>query len=85
MKSESLHPIDRGQRRGPFPGAAEKYGDSDRALFPDLERMMLEGKSLRAATIALVSANRVPGRGSARGRAERLAARFRKERLSAPL
>jgi hypothetical protein len=80
MKADWLRPIARGRRRGPLPGETERFGDSDRALFSEIECLMRGGKSLRAATIELVSADRVSGVGSPRGRAERPAARFRKGR-----
>ena len=71
----------RGRRRGPLPGATEKYAASDRALFPEIERLLGEGvESLRSATTPLVASDRVEGTGNGRSLAERLAARFRKER-----
>jgi hypothetical protein len=70
-------------RRGPLPGATERFAESDRALFPEIDRMIAQGSSLRAAAYKLVAASKVPGVGSARSRAERLAARYRKERGSA--
>jgi len=72
-------PMVRVRRRGPLPGSTEVFGASDRALYPEIERIMGEGKSLRAA--AWVSAGKVDGTSSPRGRWERLMARYRRERL----
>jgi hypothetical protein len=66
--------------KDPTPYTAEKLGASDRALFPEIDRLMNEGRSLRAAAMELVLAGKVDGRGGARGRMERLTARYRKQR-----
>ena len=74
-------PMQRVLRRGPLPGSTEVFGASDRALYPEIERIMGEGRSLRAAARELVSAGKVDGTCGPRGRWERLMARYRRERL----
>jgi hypothetical protein len=70
----------RRRRKGPAPGTVDRYGDSDRALFPEIECIMREGhKSVHAVALELASAERVQGNGTPESRAKRLAMRFRKE------
>jgi hypothetical protein len=80
MRQAELNVLFQRRRRGPALGTTERFGESDRALYPDIERLVDAGRSLRAATIALVEIGNVEGTASARNRAERLAARYRKER-----
>ena len=66
-------------RRGPEPGTVDRFGESDRALYPEIERIMREGhKTVHAATLELAS--KVQGSGAPENRAKRLADRFREER-----
>jgi hypothetical protein len=68
-------------RRGPAPGTVDRYGKYDRALFPEVERIMSEGdKSPYAACCELAENGKVKGVGTAESRAKRLASRFKKER-----
>ena len=68
-------------RRGPAPGAVDRYRDADRALFPEIRRVMREeGKSLFAAALKLAEANRVKGAGTAISRAKRIVKRFNAKR-----
>jgi hypothetical protein len=68
------------QRRGPSPGTVDRYGDSDKALFQDIKRIMrLERKSVHAAALDLARADKVQGHGTSESRAKRLAKRFRRE------
>lgn len=69
------------RRRGPKPGTLDRYRDSDRALYPELERLMHdEHLSRTAAAMALAAADRVAGVGSAESRAKRLARRYEQDR-----
>jgi hypothetical protein len=64
-------------RRGPRPGALDRYADSDRRLFPEIERIMHEEQmSVTAAARKLAEQDRVSGIGISVSRARRLAARF---------
>jgi hypothetical protein len=66
-------------RRGPEPGTVDRFSESDRAVFPEIERIMRESrKSLNAATFELASAGRIKGTGTAASLARRLAKRYRK-------
>jgi hypothetical protein len=66
---------------GPEPGKLKRYEAADRALFPELERIMAdEQKSRSAAAHDLALANRISGVGSAQSRAKRLAALHKRER-----
>jgi hypothetical protein len=67
-------------RRGPAPGAVDRYRDADRALFPEIRRIMRrEGKSLYAAALKLAEADKVKGAGTAISRAKRIVKRFNAE------
>jgi len=39
--------------KGPVPGTIDRYGDSDRARFPEIEALLMAGKTLTAATDAI--------------------------------
>lgn len=64
-------------RRGPTPGAIDRFGSSDRALFPEIKRLMARGSTLHGATLAL--AEKIEGAGADESRAKRLARKFQKE------
>jgi hypothetical protein len=68
--------------RGPKPGTLDRFGNSDRALFPEIERIMSQGnKSAYAACYELAESGEVKGVGSssAESRAKRLLRLFKKE------
>jgi hypothetical protein len=70
---------------GPEPGKLRRYGPADRALFPELERIMAEKKMSRsAAALDLALADRIDGVGTPQSRAKRLAALHKRERGGAP-
>jgi hypothetical protein len=69
-------------RRGPEPGTVDRFRDSDRALFPELEVLMANGRSLSAAAGQLADQDKIAGIGGPASRAKRLAARYRRERGS---
>jgi hypothetical protein len=65
------------RRKGPTPGKLNRYGESDRALFPELKRLMREGHmSATAAARQLAEEGKVAGIGSDESRAHRLAGRY---------
>jgi hypothetical protein len=69
------------RRKGPEPGSVDRFGDSDEALFPEIDRIRRESrKSVHAATLELAFAGRIEGTGSEASRAKRLAGRYRKAR-----
>lgn len=69
------------RHRGPRPGTVDRYRDGDRALYPEVDRLMQdEHLSRTGATLKLAEANRVAGVGSADSHARRLAQRFARER-----
>lgn len=71
------------RRKGPEPGSVDRFGESDRALFPELERIMRERHiSVHAAALELASGGKIKGAGSEASRAKRLASRYRKARLA---
>ena len=71
-------------RRGPKPGAVKRYAPDDRALFPEILRLMSEEQlSLTAATQRLAENERVVGEGTPTSRARRLARLYKAECLRA--
>jgi hypothetical protein len=62
------------KRKGPAPGTVDRYGTSDRALYPRLERLMRRQKmSVTAAARQLADDGKVAGVGTPESRARRLA------------
>jgi hypothetical protein len=71
----------RKRRFGPEPGTLRRYENADRALFPELERIMVGNqKSRSAAALELAQAGQVKGFGAAQSRAKRLAELHKRER-----
>jgi hypothetical protein len=69
------------RKRGPAPGTLDRYGKADRALFPELRRIMRDEQvSVAAAATRLAEQGKVTGVGAPSSRAKRLAARYRRER-----
>jgi hypothetical protein len=59
----------------------DRYSESDRKLFPELERIMRERKvSVTSAANILAEDNKIEGVGSPASRARRLQKLYRKER-----
>src|SRR5262245_155041 len=70
---------------GPEPGKLRRYEAADRALFPELERIMDEQQKSRwAAALDLAQAGKIKGFGTDESRAKRLAALYKRERGGAP-
>jgi hypothetical protein len=68
------------KRRGPEPGTIDRFGDDDRALFPQVTRLMKkENLSRLQAATRLANASKVAGIGTIESRARRLADRYRDE------
>ena len=83
-RDDVLHcfPVQRHKRqRGPKPGTVDRYGESDRALFADIDEIMKrERTSVEAAAKKLAHADKIAGTGSRDSRASRLAKRYRMEK-----
>jgi hypothetical protein len=68
------------KKRGPTPGSIARYKGKDEALFPSIDKLRSEGKSVHAAAQQLAQEGKVAGRGSETSRAARLADEYRKHR-----
>ena len=67
-------------RRGPQRGTISRFNEDDKALFPEIKRIMQrESKSANEAARKLVDEGKVKGRGAEQSRALRLARAFRRE------
>jgi hypothetical protein len=71
--------------RGPQPGTLDRYGEADRALFPEIERIQREcNASVTAAALMLaegkIDGKEVPGAGAPLSKAKRLGSLYRRER-----
>ena len=66
-------------RRGPVAGKLSRFGENDRALFSEIERIMKQGKSVTEAARELDYEGKVNGRGTPESRVRRLAKLYRKE------
>jgi hypothetical protein len=75
----SVEPV-RGIRKGPVPGTIDRYGAADRALFPEMKRLIGQGMSPTGAARELAEAGKVRGN-STDSETRRLAKRYRKENL----
>jgi hypothetical protein len=69
----------RNRRHGPKRGSVG-YSQSDQELYPEIEHLIPEHGSARAAALTLVDAGKVAGRGSSESKAKRLTSRFLKAR-----
>ena len=68
------------RRRGPTPGTVDRYGQSDRALYDDMRRLMSEEQiSATAAARQLAEKGKIKGGGTPESLARRLAGRYRAE------
>jgi hypothetical protein len=65
---------------GPAKGELKRFDEDDRALFPEVQRLMDGGKSLTAATQQLADEDLVTGIGTPESRAKRLARAYTRER-----
>jgi hypothetical protein len=70
-----------GAAKGPVRGEIDRFGDADRALFPEIERLMKsQRRSVTEAVRILADEHKLAGRGSLDSRIRRLSDRFRKEK-----
>jgi hypothetical protein len=78
--SAAKHP-----RRGPAPGSVDRYGDSDRALYSEIDQIKREKqKSTYAAALELAYEGKVAGKGTKDNCARRLASRYSKDLRNSP-
>jgi len=64
------------RRKGPVPGTVDRYGASDRKLYPELEQLVEKCGSATAAARQLADEGKVEGTGTTENRARRLAGRY---------
>jgi hypothetical protein len=77
----TTHSPPRKSRRGPKPGTVRRFDEKDRALFPQIDRLVQEEKlSATAATRMLAEDRKVAGHGDPTSRAKRLARLYLAER-----
>jgi hypothetical protein len=70
-----------GAAKGPLRGKIDRFGDADRALFPEIERLMKSRHcSTTEAVRILAGEHKLAGRGSPDSAIRRLSNRFRKEK-----
>jgi hypothetical protein len=62
--------------KGPAPGSIDRYGDSDRARFPEIEALLKAGKTLTAATNEIGPT--LEGPATPESKAKRVRDRFKK-------
>jgi hypothetical protein len=76
-----IGPVTEPKRRGPVPGSLDRYGEADRALFSEIDRMVSEQqKSPTAAALILAEQGLVLGDGNELSKAKRLAKLYLQER-----
>jgi hypothetical protein len=68
--------------KGPVRGEIDRFGDADRALFPEIERLMkLKQLSVTEAVRIIANEHKLAGRGTLDSRIRRVSDRFRREKL----
>jgi hypothetical protein len=80
LKEDTVQTYARG-KKGPKPGELRRYEAEDRALFPQIEKIIKEeNKSPSAAAKALAEAGKIKGTGSPDSRAKRVVSLYNLER-----
>jgi hypothetical protein len=74
---ESASPRQNRRRPGPQPGKINRYEKDDRKYYPEIDRMVAEGKSVEEAARSL--GNKLLGDGDPVNKGKRLARSYRKE------
>ena len=67
------------RRRGPRPGAIDRFAKADRALLPEMTKLIKQ-QHITAGEAAQLLSDRIAGRGSDDNKARRLATRYRKRK-----
>jgi hypothetical protein len=76
---ESASPKQNRRRPGPQPGTINRYEKDDREYYPEIDRMVAEGKS-SVEEAARSFGDKLPGAGDPVNKGKRLARSYRKER-----
>jgi hypothetical protein len=67
--------------KGPVPGEIDRFADADRALFPEIKRLMLSQRLTCTEAVRQIPEGKLAGRGTSDSRIRRVSARFRREKL----
>ena len=66
--------------KGPVRGKIDRFGDADRALFPEIERLMKSQCLTCTEAVRQISEKKLAGRGTLESRIRRVSDRFRREK-----
>ena len=67
--------------KGPVRGEIDRFGDADRALFPEIERLMKSQRLTSTEAVRQIPEDKLTGRGTLDSRIRRVSDRFRREKL----
>jgi hypothetical protein len=65
--------------KGPLRGEIDRYGDADRALYPEIERIMKSQQLSPTEAVRQIPEGKIAGRGTLDSRVRRVSHRFRRE------
>jgi hypothetical protein len=71
-------------RRGPKPGTVSRYGEADRALFAEMDKLIPQAGSARAAALQLAWDGKISGDGTEESGAKRLERKYLQHKKLAP-
>jgi len=67
--------------KGPVRGEIDRFGDADRALFPEIERLMKSQRLTSTEAVRQIPEDKLAGRGTLDSRIRRVSDLFRREKL----
>jgi hypothetical protein len=67
--------------KGPVRGEIDRFGDADRALFPEIERLMKSQHLTSTEAVRQIPEDKLAGRGTLDSRIRRVSDLFRREKL----
>src|SRR5262249_46201796 len=67
--------------KGPVRGEIDRFGDADRALFPEIERLMKSQHLTSTEAVQQIPEDKLAGRGTLDSRIRRVSDRFRRKKL----
>ena len=70
-----------GAAKGPVRGEIDRFGDADRALFPEIERLMKSQHLTSTEAVQQIPEDKLAGRGTLDSRIRRVSDRFRRKKL----
>jgi hypothetical protein len=70
--------------KGPVPGEIDRYGEVDRALFPEIERLMKLQSLTITEAVRQIPEKQLAGRGALESRIRRVSDRYREEKQEKP-